>query len=74
MQFFVGPPNQENKTKMLQRAQYFVMVGKVQQSSKFRFLTNDKEIFKSIKKAIDQILTLCWHSIYKFFLCFCCIL
>jgi hypothetical protein len=34
MQFFVGPPNWENETKMLQRAQYFAIVGKVQQSSK----------------------------------------
>ena len=52
MQFFVGPPNQENKTKMLHRAQYFSMVAEVQQRSKLRLLRNEREI---LKKAIPII-------------------
>jgi len=48
MQFFVGPPNQENKTKMLHRAQYFSMVAEVQQRSKLRLLRNEREILKKL--------------------------
>jgi hypothetical protein len=32
-----------------------------------------EHILLGLKKALDQILTLCWHIIYNF-LCFCCIL
>jgi hypothetical protein len=52
MQFFVGPPNQQYKTKMLQWAQYFSMFAEEQQRSKFRLLRNEREI---LKKAIPII-------------------